>query len=53
MARSHRHIKQYEKELLELKAKAISVKEIGERFSIYPILSIKRAHVYTRAQKQS
>ncbi len=32
MSRSYRHIKQYEKELLELKAQGITVREIGEKF---------------------
>ena len=32
MARSYRHIKQYEKEMLELKAQGVSVKAIGEKF---------------------
>ena len=32
MPRSYRHIKQYEKELLELKAQGITVREIGEKF---------------------
>ena len=34
MPRSYRHIQQYEKELLELKAKGISVKEIGKRYGL-------------------
>ena len=31
MARSYRHIQQYEKEILELKGKGLTLKEIGER----------------------
>ena len=34
MARSYRHIKQYEKEMLELKAQGVSVKAIGEKFGL-------------------
>ena len=34
MPRSYRHIKQYEKELLELKAEGITIREIGERFGL-------------------
>lgn len=34
MARNYRHIQQYEKELLELKAQGVSVKEIGEKFGL-------------------
>ena len=34
MPRSYRHIQQYEKELLELKAKGLTVREIGERFGL-------------------
>ena len=31
MARSYRHIKEYEKEILELKEKGMTLREIGER----------------------
>ena len=34
MARNYTHIQQYEKELLELKAKGLTVREIGERFGL-------------------
>lgn len=34
MARSYRHIQQYEKEMLELKAKGLTVREIGEKFGL-------------------
>ena len=34
MPRSYRHIKQYEKELMELKEKGMTVKEIGEKFGL-------------------
>ena len=34
MARNYKHIQQYEKELLELKAKGLTVREIGERFGL-------------------
>ncbi len=34
MARSYRHIQQYEKEMLELKAKGVTVREIGEKFGL-------------------
>lgn len=34
MARSYRNIKQYEKEMLELKTKGLSVREIGKRFGL-------------------
>lgn len=40
MARSYRHIQQYEKEMLELKAQGVSVKEIGKKFG----LSYEQAH---------
>ena len=32
MARGYRHIQEYEEEMLELKAKGITVRKIGERF---------------------
>ena len=32
MPRSYKHIQQYEKEILELKAKGLSRREIGEKF---------------------
>lgn len=32
MAREYRHIQQYEKELLELKEKGLTLREIGEKF---------------------
>lgn len=34
MARKYTHIKQYEKEMLALKAKGLTVREIGERFGL-------------------
>lgn len=34
MARGYRRIQQYEKEMLELKAKGMTVKEIGEKFGL-------------------
>ncbi len=34
MARSYRHIQQYEKEMLELKAKGVTVREIGEKYGL-------------------
>ena len=34
MARNYRHIQQYKKEMLELKAKGLTVREIGERFGL-------------------
>ena len=40
MARSYRHIQQYEKEMLEMKANGMTVKEIGEHFG----LTYEQAH---------
>ena len=40
MARGYRRIQQYEKEMLELKAKGMTVKEIGEKFG----LTYEQAH---------
>jgi len=34
MARSYRHIQQYEKEILELKEQGLTLRQIGER--LYP-----------------
>lgn len=34
MAREYRHIKQYEKEMLELKGQGLSVKAIGKKFGL-------------------
>ena len=34
MARSYRHVSQYEKEMLELKAKGMTVREIGEKYGL-------------------
>ena len=34
MARSYRHIKQYEKEMMELKEAGLTVREIGARFGL-------------------
>lgn len=34
MARSYRHIQQYEKELLELKEQGLTVREIGEKYRL-------------------
>ena len=34
MPRKYRHIEQYEKELLELKSKGLTLKEIGERYGL-------------------
>lgn len=34
MARSYRHIQEYEKELLKLKEQGLTVREIGERFCL-------------------
>ena len=52
MARNYTHIQQYEKELLELKAKRLTVREIGERFG----LSYEQTHEffkrYNRKQRK-
>ena len=40
MSREYRHIQQYEKELLELKEKGLTVREIGERYG----LSYEKTH---------
>ena len=52
MARNYTHIQQYEKELLELKAKGLTVREIGERFG----LSYEQTHEffkrYNRKQRK-
>ena len=37
MARSYRHIQQYEKEMPELKAQGLTVREIGDKFGLYNI----------------
>ena len=34
MPREYRHIEQYEKEIIELKEKGLTKREIGERFGI-------------------
>ena len=34
MARSYKHIKEYETEILELKAKSLAKQEIGERLGL-------------------
>lgn len=34
MPRKYTHIKQYEREMLELKAKGLTLKEIGERYGL-------------------
>ena len=34
MSKSYRHIKQYEKEILELKEQGLSKREIGEKFGL-------------------
>ena len=52
MSREYRHIKQYEKELLELKEKGMTVREIGERYR----LSYEKTHDffkrYNRQQRK-
>ena len=52
MSREYRHIKQYEKELLELKEKGMTVREIGERYG----LSYEKTHDffkrYNRQQRK-
>ena len=44
MPREYRHIKQYENEILELKAKGLSRKEIGNRFG----LTAEQIHDFTK-----
>ena len=34
MSREYRHIEQYEKEIIELKEKGLTKREIGEKFGI-------------------
>ena len=48
MARSYRHIKQYEKELIELKEKGMTVKEIGEKFG----LTYEQTHGFFKRQNR-
>ena len=48
MARSYRHIQQYEKEMLEMKAQGISVREIGERFG----LTYEQVHGFFKRHNQ-
>ena len=52
MARNYTHIQQYEKELLELKLKGLTVREIGKRFG----LSYEQTHEffkrYNRKQRE-
>ena len=52
MPREYRHIQQYEKELLELKEKGFTVREIGERYG----LSYEKTHDffkrYNRKQRK-
>ena len=52
MARNYRHIQQYEKEMGEMKAQGISVREIGEKFG----LTYEQAHDffkrYNRKQRR-
>lgn len=43
MARSYRHIQQYEKELLELKEQGLTVREIGEKYG----LSYEQTHDFS------
>lgn len=38
MPRSYRHIQQYEKELLKLKEEGLTVRAIGERYSLTYVL---------------
>ena len=42
MPRSYRHIKQYEKEMLELKEQGLTIRQIGERFG----LTYEQTHDY-------
>ena len=42
MARSYRRIQQYEKEILELKGKGLTLREIGERLGF----THKQLHIF-------
>ena len=44
MSREYRHIKQYEKEILELKNKGLTRREIGEKFGFTP----EQIHEFTK-----
>lgn len=48
MARSYRHVQQYEKELLELKEQGLTVREIGEKYG----LSYEQAHDFFKQQNR-
>lgn len=46
MPREYRHIKQYEKEILELKAEGLTLREIGEKLG-FSRKQIDKANQYT------
>ena len=52
MARSYRHIQQYEKEILELKAKGYTNREIGEKFGFTKRQLENFINRYNRRQKK-
>ena len=49
MARSYRHIKQYEKEMLELKGQGYTVREIGEKFG----LTFEQTHEFFKRYRRN
>ena len=52
MPRSYRHIQQYEKEILELKAKGLTRKEIGEKLGFTAEQIHEFTKRYNRKQKK-
>ena len=52
MPRSYRHIQQYEKEILELRAKGLTHREIAERLGFEQIQIKEFFHRYNRNQRK-
>ena len=52
MSRNYRHIQQYEKEILELKEKGLTRKEIGKRLGFTPEQIHEFTKRYNRKQRQ-
>jgi len=52
MPREYRHIKQYEKEILELKSQGLTRREIGEKFGFTPKQIHECTKRYNRKQRK-
>lgn len=52
MPREYRHIKQYEKEILQLREEGFTYREIGERFGLEEVKVKKFFERYRRNQKK-